>query len=221
MVKSIHHDPQALEEVLALTRLGARPDVVVLLMRGYRSTEVVKVCREYAARQAIALPKGPLAADDARETLTTSARRTYLSGALALHERSIREGMSPVQALLRSYAAYAALAEEHRGTEQFVGFERYYVTVRALEQGRLSFANCFQCSTRYLVSDNPEVRRDCPFCPQLQRLFRKSAAARQSGVGAGRLQLPPRPVVAPAGLDAGTGAALRQVQALGPRRLSA
>lgn len=221
MVKSIHHDPQALEEVLALTRLGARPDVVVLLMRGYRSTEVVKVCREYAARQSIALPKGPLASDGARVTLATSARRMYLSGALALHERSVREGMSRVQALLRSYAAYMSLAEEQRGTEQFVSFERYYVTVRSLEQGRLGFANCFQCSTRFLVSDNPEVRRDCPFCPQLQRLFRRSVAARQARSGGGRLQLPPRPLAAPPGLGAGTGAALRPAQDPGARRLSA
>ena len=179
MVNSIYHDPEALEHVLALTRLGARPDLVAILMRGYRSTEVVKVCREYASCHSIALPKGPLAADDARVTLATSGRRMYLSGALALYERSVQEGMSRVQALRRRYAAYVGLADEHRGTEQFVSFERYYVTVRAFEQGRLSFLGCLHCSTRFLVSDNPEVRRDCPFCPQLQRLARKRAASRQ------------------------------------------
>lgn len=187
MVRSVFLEPKALEDALIFTRMGARPSVVSSILQGYRSTEVEKVCRSYAADQELLLPKGPLPADDARVTLGTISRRIHLSGAISLYERLVTNGGSEVEALKRSYQAYEGLAWHLRDTDQFVSFERFYVAVRSFVGQLLKLQPCMKCSTQFLVSENPEVRRDCPFCYHRSRgLFKGRLEADTSAPMEGR-----------------------------------
>jgi hypothetical protein len=183
-------EPNALQHAFEFTCLGARPSVVAAILQGYRSTEVIAICREYAAQQGITLPKGPLAADDARATLATVTRRMHLSGAISLYARATSAGVSEPEALRHSYNAYKnRLAWHLRKTDQFVGFERFYVTVRSFVEARLRLQMCLKCKAQFLISENPGVRRDCPFCHYLARgMFSAQLHSNAPATGHGRLR---------------------------------
>jgi hypothetical protein len=165
MAKSIVFDPEHLQLCIQFVCLGARPGVVASILQGFRSTEVEKIARDYARQMGLSLPKGPMAADDARVTLATLTRRMHMAGAISAYLRALNNGVSEAKSLLVGYKTYQRTAFHlRRNPDQYVTFERFHAACRSFAELRLKMRACGQCDSDFIVSDNPQVPRDCPFC---------------------------------------------------------
>lgn len=163
MGKSIYFDPVALDNAYYFTRAGARRQVVAAIMSTFDPTEVTKACSAYASQWRIKSSLGP--EGEERVTLYTVLKRRHLAAAMCVYESALKLGLPEVEALRRAYERYEELAQHVRSQpKQYVNFERFYALTRSYSESTLKITSCKECQSRYLLSDDPVVPRECPFC---------------------------------------------------------